>query len=80
MHTIKDTILENLSYEHYVWGGKVARTVHEITGAKESVVERRCRELVEEGKIEVEYEQVEGKGPHCVMYRRKRKVLTGQLF
>jgi hypothetical protein len=34
-------------------------------------VSRRCRELVKEGKLEVAYEQVSGKGPRCVMYKIK---------
>lgn len=55
----------------YIWAGPLARAIHEATGAKESIIERRCRELEEDGFIEKVKEQVDGKGPWCVKYRAK---------
>ncbi len=68
--TIKHDIIKYLEgHGHFVYGGSIARNIHELRGCKESVVERRCRELAEEGVLEKAYEQVDGKGPRVVMYR-----------
>lgn len=80
MKTVKEMILEYLSYDQYAWGGKLARDICQRTGHKESVVERRVRELVNEGLVENDYQQVDGKGPHCVLHRKKRWVPVGKLF
>lgn len=67
--TTKDHILQFLITNGPEWGGVVCRAVHDITGTKESVVERRCRELVNESKIQVCYKQVNDKGPFVSRYR-----------
>ena len=46
----------------------MCRKVHEDSGHKEAIIERRARELAKEGKIIASYAQVEGKGPKCVRY------------
>lgn len=53
----------------WTYGGKLAREVRELTGTKESVVERRCRELVNENVLEKKLVQIDGVGPKVVMYR-----------
>ena len=53
----------------WTYGGKLAREVRELTGTKESVVERRCRELVNENVLEKKLVQIDGVGPRVVMYR-----------
>lgn len=80
MKTAKEMILEYLSYDQYTWGGKMARELCQRTGHKESVIERRARELVNAGLVETDYRQVDGKGPNCVMYRRKMIMPEGKLF
>jgi len=70
--TIKYEIIKYLDTQKYfVFGGAVGRAIHDLTGAKESIVERRCRELVKEGRLERELRQVGGFGPKCVCYKIK---------
>lgn len=79
--TIKNSIIAYLYRQSsWCWGGKLAREVARECECKESVVERRCRELVEEGRIEHQYQQVEGKGPNCTQYRIKIIVLESDIF
>ena len=68
--TIKSDIVHYLEEQGgWIFGGVLGRTLRELTGHKESIIERRARELVNEGKILNSYEQIEGKGPRCVKYR-----------
>ena len=53
----------------FCWGGVLARAIHDQTGTKESVVERRARELVKSGVLEAVYDQIDGKGARCVKWR-----------
>ena len=70
--TIKSDIVHYLEEQGgWVFGGVLGRTLRELTGHKESIIERRARELVNEGKILNAYEQIEGRGPRCVKYRIK---------
>ena len=74
MNSIKTIIIKFLEAEYgnkFCWGGVLARAIHDQTGTKESVVERRARELVKSGVLESVYDQVEGKGAKCVMWRIK---------
>lgn len=57
----------------FQFGGKIARAVHDTTGVKESVVERRMREMWEDEILEKTYEQVNGKGPKVVLFRIRPK-------
>ena len=61
--------LEENYGKSWIYGGKLAREVRELTGTKESVVERRCRELVNENVLEKQLIQIDGVGPKVVMYR-----------
>src|SRR3990167_9852265 len=61
--------LEDNYGKDWVFGGRLAREVHELTGTKESVVERRCRELENAGILEKQLVQVEGQGARVVQYR-----------
>ncbi len=70
--TIKTEILAYLTREGPSWGGTVCRDIHNLTGTKESVVERRCRELVNEGRLEKCYAKVNGKGLNCIRLRIKQ--------
>lgn len=73
--TTKQLIIQKLEEDGgWVWAGKLAREIHEITLQKESVIERRCRELVELNFIEKELAQVGGEGPRCVRYKIIRQV------
>ena len=67
--TIKAEIIHYLEDKDWIFGGVLGRSIHEITGSKESIIERRARELAEDGKILKDYEQIEGRGPRCVKYR-----------
>ena len=70
----KQLIIKYLEAEYgnkFCWGGVLARAIHDQTGTKESVVERRARELVKSGVLEAIYEQPEGKGAKCVRWRIK---------
>lgn len=62
-----------LAYLHaspsWVWAGTLAREVGRENKTKESVVERRARELHEAGLVDREYAQVNGEGPKCVRYK-----------
>ena len=72
MTSIKEHIIKYLEAEYgnkFCWGGVLARAIHEQTGTKESVVERRARELVKSGVLEAVYDQIDGKGARCVRYR-----------
>ncbi len=70
--TINYEILKHLdTQKSFVFAGLIARTIHDLTGAKESVVERRLRELYASGRLERTYERVGGVGPSCVLYRIK---------
>src|SRR3990167_925757 len=63
--------LEQFHGKSFCYGGKLARDVHGITGTKESVVERRCRELVFAGILEKQLVQIDGVGARVVRYRLK---------
>lgn len=69
--TIKRHIISYLAdlQGQFIWGGTLARVIHDRTGHKEAIVERRARELAEAGRIERTYQQVDGKGPKCVMFK-----------
>lgn len=62
-------IIKFLETRGWYYGGTLARAIHDLTMAKEGIIERRCRELSEEGILERSYEQVGGKGPRVVLFR-----------
>ena len=67
----KTEIIKHLEANYgksWIYGGKLAREVRELTGTKESVVERRCRELVNEGILEKQLVQIDGVGARVVQY------------
>jgi len=67
--TVAEEILSYLEgCNQCVWGGQLAREIASRCKCKESVVERRARELVADEKINATYDQVNGKGPMCVKY------------
>lgn len=73
--SIKYEIVKELEqHNDYVFGGTLARELGYRLKHKESVIERRARELVNEGVIEKTFTQVDGKGPHVVQYRIKKSV------
>ena len=70
--TIKNSIIRFLEEQGGLqFAGKVARAVAEIHLAKESNVERRMRELENEGKIERELVDNPAGGNKVVAYRIK---------
>lgn len=79
MNSIKSLIIQFLEANYgnkFCWGGVLARAIHDQTGTKESVVERRARELVKSGVLEAVYDQVEGKGAKCVRWRVVSEPIT----
>ena len=68
----KTEIIKHLEENYgksWIYGGKLAREIRELTGTKESVVERRCRELVNDGILEKQLVQIDGVGAKVVQYR-----------
>lgn len=59
----------------WTFGGKIEDHIRGLMGAKASNASRRCRELVNEGKLEKQFTQIDGKGPKVVQYRLKPKPL-----
>jgi len=49
--------------------GQVARSIHEVSGGKESQIERRCRDLCKSGILEKRLKQVDNKGVWFCEYR-----------
>lgn len=67
--TIKESILRYLTDNGPSWGGQVDDYVRSVNGSKSSNVSRRCRELVNEGQIDVCYKKISETGPKCARYR-----------
>ena len=68
--------LEDNYGKDWIFGGRLAREIHELTGTKESVVERRCRELENAGILEKQLVQIEGQGARVVQYRIIERIPT----
>ena len=68
--SIKSLILDYLTGKDYVFGGKIDDHIRSLLGSKASNVSRRCRELVESGKLYRKLVQIEGKGAYVVQYKR----------
>lgn len=68
--SVSTAILDFLEGKDWTWGGIVEDYIRAKFGHKASTASRECRRLVTEGKIEVVREQVNGKGAHCVKYRK----------
>ena len=77
--TIKESIIRYLEEnKDWQYGGTISRAVAEIHLCKESNVERRQRELEDEGKIESQYvTNPNGRGNKVVKYKLKGDVLSG---
>lgn len=72
--TIPQAVEEYLSdKKDFVFGGQIARAVGWKLGKKESNVERRLREMQNEGVLENRMVQVNGKGNKVVVYKLKVK-------
>mgnify|MGYP001561318034 CR=1 FL=1 len=68
--TIKESIIRYLEEQGGLqFSGKVCRAVAEIHLCKESNVERRCRELEVEGKLERQLADNPSGGNKVVLYR-----------
>ena len=77
--TIKNSIIRYLEENpDWQYGGAISRAVAEIHLCKESNVERRQRELEDEGKIESQYvTNPNGRGNKVVQYKLRGDVLSG---
>ena len=74
--TIKHSIVKELEITgDWVFGGKLARVIADKHQAKESNVERRMRELCNEGFIEHRYVENPSKGNKVVQYRINSKAM-----
>jgi len=83
MDTIPQEVIKYLeANEGFRWAGPICRAVHDLTGHKEDVISRRLREMENKGIIEKDKQQIDGKGPKCVLYRLKPipKPATGALM
>ena len=82
--SITECIVGVLADGEFMFGGLLARRVHEMTGSKEGNIERICRGMAEEERelkdgtiekldpaLERAYQQIGGKGRAYVMYRIK---------
>lgn len=70
MNTIKQSIIQYAEEKNtWIFGGILERELGYLTEHKNSNISRRCRELVNEGKLEKRLVQVDGKGPYVVQYR-----------
>ena len=78
--TIKQIIIEYLTQSGPSWGGTIDDYVRSVYGPKASNVSRRCRELVNEGRLDVCYKQVNGKGPKVARYRIHSEVVISIPF
>ena len=68
--TVGECILEFLGgTDRFVPGGTIELHVHSRLGSKASNASRVCRTLCEEGLLARCETQINGKGPHFVMYR-----------
>ena len=75
MNSIKQEILIYLEEQgSWTFGGSIEDYIRINTKHKASNVSRRCRELVNEGKIERQLTKVEGVGPSVVQYKIIREV------
>ena len=66
--TIKISVIKYLESQGPTFGGKMARELARELEHKESVIERRARELVQAGVLKADYVQIDGAGPRCVKY------------
>ena len=67
--TIPQQIIRYLEENGESWSGPMCRTVHDQSGHKEGIIERRAREMSAIGKIIPVKAQVNGEGPWCVKYK-----------
>ena len=70
-NTIPQQIIQYLEENGESWSGAMCRAVHDQSGHKEGVIERRAREMSVASKIISVKAQVNGEGPWCVKYRIK---------
>ena len=60
-HSVKWEIANYLQAVNvWVFGGQLCRAIHEITKAKEGVIEKRAREMAIDGEIERRYVKING--------------------
>lgn len=72
--TVVQIILEYLEgYMDWEYGGRLEDYVRSKLGSKASNTSRRCREMVDERLIQVQYVQINGKGAHVTMYKFIKK-------
>lgn len=69
--TIKHSIIKELNSGEWIFGGKLARIIADKHQVKESNVERRCRELENEERIESHLVENPHGGNRVVQYRIK---------
>lgn len=68
--TIYQAILKYLADRNdWIPGGTIGRDIGDLLKKKSSNIERRCRELVDSGKIEAELRKIEGVSQKVVFYR-----------
>jgi predicted transcriptional regulator len=72
MDTIKQSLLGFID-DKWQFSGYISRTIGDQLGKKESNIERRLRELENEGKIERRLVQINNQGSWVVQYKIKIK-------
>lgn len=79
--TVKYSIVKELEGKDYQFAGRIARVVADLHRKKESNVERRMRELENEGVIERKLIPNPGGGNDVVAYRiRPKDPITQKLI
>jgi hypothetical protein len=74
--TVRELLVDYLTgVNGKVAGGVLEDYVRTHSKHKSSMASRRLREMFEEGIINREYQQVNGKGPHFVVYCISKKTL-----
>ena len=68
--SIKSLILSFLENKDWSHLGPICEYVKSVDSTRWNTVDRRCRELQNEGKLYRKLVQIEGKGAFVVMYKR----------
>ncbi len=78
--SINSNIIRYLEGRDFTFEGSVARAVHDVLGTKEDCISRRLREMYNAGLLEKTYEQIDGKGPRCVLYRLSEYIAPREAY
>jgi len=72
--SVLETVKEYLTGKDFVFAGVLEDHVRAKLGSKASSTSRICRYAVLDGILEVNYQQINNKGPRVCLYRLKQAV------